>query len=118
MTHVNSRTIVNLYPHRAVDAETGFGLDLASSAGSKDHNVKMQNNMNIKPKPAQILVSRWGKTRKTDPVKNKPNETYNNPGMPMSSNHGTARRSMRSFHSMRAIILSRAVAVDGGARLS
>lgn len=109
---------MNPYPQRAVDAETGLGLVLASSAGSKNHKAYIQKIMNTKPKPAEILVSRSGETRSTDPVKNIPKETYNNPGMAMSSSQGTARRSMRSFHSKRAIILSRAVAVGGGTRLS
>ena len=109
---------MNPYPQRAVDAETGLGLVLVSSAGSKDHKEKIQKIMNAKPKPTEIVVSRWGKTRKTEPVKNNPKETYNKPGIAMSSSQGTARRSMRSFHSKRAIILSRAVAVGGGTRLS
>jgi len=74
--------------------------------------------MNRRPKTAQIPVLRWGKARMMLPLKNKPNEMYSNPGMPMSSSQGTARRSMRSFHSMRAIILSRAVALGGGTRVS
>jgi hypothetical protein len=57
------------HTQRRVEAEKGFGRSLASSAGSNDHNPRMETIMHNAPDAQQTAMLSQGKARMMAPTK-------------------------------------------------